>query len=129
MAVLLRSWEAAGAAVFHAVDCELLERALAKARRYLDPSVPIPRPDTHQQRGCARGWRWRGMNGSGAATRRWARDWRRPHIYSPAQVRVLLDIARTYPSPRAPLRPLTLYTMLAVGYCAGLRISESTRLS
>ena len=42
---------------------------------------------------------------------------------------MLLDIARTYPSPRAPLRPLTLYTMLVVGYCAGLRVSEIARLN
>jgi site-specific recombinase XerD len=127
--VMLRHWAAAGSTPFHAADCELLGRALAKAKRYLDPSVPISRPDPHPQRRFARGWRWRGMNGSGAATRRWARNWRRPHIYSPEQVRVLLDIARTYPSPRAPLRPLTLYMMLAVGYCAGLRISEIARLS
>jgi site-specific recombinase XerD len=110
VSVMLRHWAAAGSTPFHAADCELLGRALAKATRYLDPGVPIPRPDPHP-------------------LRRFARDWRWPHIYSPEQVRVLLDIARTYPSPRAPLRPLTLYTMLAVGYCAGLRISEIAGLS
>ena len=80
------------------------------------------------QRRFARGWHRRG-NGSGAARRRWAGDWRRPYIYKPEEVRVLLDIARTYPSPRARLRPLTLYTMMAVGYCAGLRVSEIARLN
>jgi integrase len=108
--VMLRYWAAAGATAFHAADCELLERALAKARRYLDPSVPVPRPRPHPHR-------------------QFAREWRRPYIYSPDEVRFLLDIARTYPSPHAPLRPLSLYTMLAVGYCAGLRISEIARLS
>lgn len=32
-------------------------------------------------------------------------------------------------SPRASLRPLTLYTMLAVVYCAGLPISEIAHLN
>jgi integrase len=108
--VMLQRWAAAGSTAFHAADCELLGRALAKAMRYLDPSVPVPRPDPHPQR-------------------QFAREWRRPYIYSREEVRVLLNIAHTYPSPRAPLRPLTLYTMLAVGYCAGLRISEIARLS
>ncbi|MFX5001607.1 tyrosine-type recombinase/integrase, partial [Acinetobacter baumannii] len=36
----------------------------------------------------------------------------------------MLDTARTYPSPDAPLRPLTLYTMIMLAYCAGLRRSE-----
>ena len=40
------------------------------------------------------------------------------------EVRLLLKTARHYPSPNAPLRPLTLYTMLVLGYCAGLRMGE-----
>jgi len=32
------------------------------------------------------------------------------------------------PSPRAPLRPLTAYTMLVLAYCAGLRLGELVRL-
>ena len=40
----------------------------------------------------------------------------------------MLDIARSYPSPRAPLRPLSIYTMLLLAYCAGLRRSELARL-
>jgi len=108
--VMLQHWAAARSTAFHAADCELLGRALARARRHLDPSVPVPRPDPLPRR-------------------RFARQWRRPYIYSAEEIRLLLDIARTYPSRRAPLRPLTLYTMLAVGYCAGLRISEIARLS
>ena len=34
-----------------------------------------------------------------------------------------------YPSPRAPLRPLSLYTMLVLAYCAGLRLGELARLN
>jgi integrase len=40
----------------------------------------------------------------------------------------MLDVARSYPSPRAPLRPLSVYTMLLLAYCAGLRRSELARL-
>jgi integrase/recombinase XerD len=57
-----------------------------------------------------------------------AKQWRKPHIYTPADVRHMLDIARSYPSPRAPLRPLSIYTMLLLAYCAGLRRSEVARL-
>jgi integrase len=109
VAVMLRRWAATRSTAYHAADCELLGRTLAKARRHLDPSVPLPRPDPRPQQQVAR-------------------QWRRPYIYSPKEVCLLLDIARAYPSPRAPLRPLTLYTMLVVGYCAGLRVGEIARL-
>lgn len=36
--------------------------------------------------------------------------------------------ARSYPSPRATLRPLSIYTMLLLAYCAGLRRGELARL-
>jgi integrase len=49
---------------------------------------------------------------------------RRPHIYTIEEVQRLLDAARRDPAPRAPLRSLTLYTMLALAYCAGLRLAE-----
>jgi integrase/recombinase XerD len=79
--------------VFHAVDCDLLGRALAEARLHVDSSAAIRRPVPHPQWRFARGWHRR-RNGSGAARRRWARDWRRPYIYKPEEVRALLDIAR-----------------------------------
>jgi integrase len=49
---------------------------------------------------------------------------RRPHIYTIEEVQRLLDAARRDPAPRAPLRSLTLYTMLVLAYCAGLRLAE-----
>lgn len=49
---------------------------------------------------------------------------RRPHIYTHEEVQRLLDAARRDPAPRAPLRSLTLYTMLVLAYCAGLRLAE-----
>ena len=48
----------------------------------------------------------------------------RPFIYSHEQIELLLKTARAYPGRRAPLRPLTLYTMSVVAYCAGLRLGE-----
>jgi len=48
----------------------------------------------------------------------------RPYIYSHEQIGLLLKTARTYPGRRASLRSLTLYTMLVVAYCAGLRLGE-----
>ena len=35
----------------------------------------------------------------------------------------------SFPSPRSPLRPRTLHTMLVLAYCAGLRIGEIVRLN
>ena len=53
---------------------------------------------------------------------------RHPYIYATEEVERLLETARRYPSPRAPLRPLTLYTMFALAYSAGLRLGEIVRL-
>src|SRR3981189_3189333 len=54
---------------------------------------------------------------------------RRPHIYSTEEVRQLLNAARRDPAPRAPLRLLTLYTILVLAYCAGLRLAEIVGLT
>lgn len=124
--IMLQRWATASSTPYHAAECELLSRALTRVTRYLDPSAPMWALDRDPRRRFAR--EWRGRSGSDAV-KRWARGWRRPYIYSPEQIRALLDIARTYPSPRAPLRPQALYTMLAVGYCAGLRVSEIARLT
>jgi len=48
----------------------------------------------------------------------------KPYIYSAEEIRLLLETAQSFPSPKAPLRPLTLYTMIALAYCAGLRVGE-----
>jgi site-specific recombinase XerD len=52
------------------------------------------------------------------------RSRRRPYIYSNEEICRLLETARRDPAPNAPLRPLTLYTMLVLAYCAGLRLAE-----
>ena len=109
VATMLEQWTAAKSTRQHAAECEKLKRALTKALRHLDPSVPPRRPDAWQQKEAER-------------------HYRKPHIYSPADVQRMLEIARSYPSPRAPLRPLSLRAMLLLAYCAGLRRSELARL-
>jgi integrase/recombinase XerD len=52
------------------------------------------------------------------------RSRRRLHIYTVEEVGRLLETARRDPAPYAPLRPLALYTMLVLAYCAGLRLGE-----
>lgn len=53
---------------------------------------------------------------------------RQPYIYTLAEVARLLETARRYASRRTPLHPLMLYTMLALAYCAGLRLAEIVNL-
>lgn len=110
VSVMLQHWSAARPSPNHVAECERLARILGKAQHHLDPSVELKRPDSRPQQQVAR-------------------QWRRPYIYSPEEIRRLLDIARTYPSPRAPLRPIGFYTMLVLAYCAGLRLGELARLN
>ncbi len=97
VSVMLQHWAAARPGANHAAECERLARALSKAQHHLDPNSKPRRPDPRPAQQVAR-------------------QWRRPHIYSPEEVRRLLDIARSYPSPRAPLRPISLYTMLVLSW-------------
>lgn len=107
---MLQHWSAARPTPNHQAECEKLARGLAKAQHHLDSSIELKRPDPRPGQQVAR-------------------QWRRPYIYSPEEVRRLLDIAQTYPSPRTPLRPISLYTMLVLAYCAGLRVGELARLN
>jgi integrase len=109
LTTMLEHWAAAKPTHQHAAECEKLKQALTKALRHLDPSVPPRRLDARPQKEAAR-------------------HFRKPHIYSPTDVQRMLEIARSYPSPRAPLRPLSAHTMLLLAYCAGLRRSELARL-
>ena len=107
--VMLEHWATAKATRNHPAECEKLKRVLAKILRHRDPSIPPRRPDPRPGKEVPK-------------------QWRKPHIYTPADVQHMLDIARSYPSPRAQLRPLSVYTMLLLAYCAGLRRSEVARL-
>ncbi|MBC2861730.1 tyrosine-type recombinase/integrase [Stappia sp. 28M-7] len=109
LGVILEHWSVAKTTRNHPNECEKLKRTLAKILRHQNPSIPPRRPDPRPGKEVAK-------------------HWRKPHIYTPADVRRMLDVARSYPSPRAPLRSLSLYTMLLLAYCAGLRRSELARL-
>ena len=52
----------------------------------------------------------------------------KPYIFSPEEIQRLLTTALSFSSPKAPLRPRTLYTMLVLAYCAGLRMGEIVHL-
>jgi integrase len=109
-AVLLQQWAAESPTLNHACECQQVGRGLAKAWQRFDPSVELPKLDRR-------------------LARQLAQQRRHPYIYTPQEVRHLLDTAREFPSPRSPLRPLTLYTMIVLAYCAGLRLGEFVRLT
>jgi len=109
---MLDHWAAAKSTRNHAAECENIKRVLAKIYRHRDPLIPlIPlrQPDPRLQKEVAQ-------------------LWRQSHIYSPADVRRMLDFARSCSSPRSPLRPLTVCSMLVPTYCAGSRRGELARL-
>jgi len=107
--VLVREWSNADPTPEHCWRCNQIGRVLSKALHRTDSTIEIIPFD-------------------GDLERRARQLHRRPYIYS-EEVRLLLETARSFPSPRASLRPLTLYTMLALSYCAGLRLGEIVHLN
>jgi len=85
-------------------------RVVARALQRKDPSVMVPRLDRHLEREVRR-------------------RQRRPHIFSSEEIQKLFQTALALPSPRAPLRPQSLHTMLVLAYCSGLRLGELVRLT
>jgi integrase/recombinase XerD len=110
LGVLVREWSAQRPTVQHAWQCLNAGRAIAKALRRHDPTIAIPAMDPR-------------------LTRQVHELRRRPYIFTQNEVRRLLDTALRLPSPKAPLRPLSAYTMLVLAYCAGLRVSEIVHLT
>lgn len=108
--VLIEAWRQAGTGLQHALESQQCGRILSKAWRRADPSVALGSIDADLER-------------------RVRERHRRPYIYTEDEVRQLLATARTFPSPLAPLRPLSLYTMLVLAYCAGLRLREIVNLT
>lgn len=84
-------------------------RMLTKALSRTDPSVKPMRVDNR-------------------LVREMIRERSRPYIYSREEIKLLLATASHWNVHRAPLRPLTLKTMIALAYGAGLRASEVVRL-
>lgn len=85
-------------------------RTISKAMHRFDPGVPVL------------------SIGDGVA-RAARQQHRSAHIYTDDEIQRILRSALSYPSPRSPLRPITLFTILALTYCAGLRGGEIVRIT
>ena len=91
-------------------DARKAGRVVSKAMHRLDPRVPVlPIGD-----GVARAAR---------------QNHRSAHLYTDQEVQRILQAALAYPSPKAPWRPIWLFTMLMLAYCAGLRAGEIGHLT
>lgn len=108
--VLIQAWADAGSGVHHTWEAQCCGRVISCALHRLDATTEILRVD-RQLRGQLR------------------QQHRRPYICTTEDIRRILDTARTFPSPKAPLRPLSLYTMVVLAACAGLRLGELARLT
>lgn len=91
------------------LDAQSAGRIVSKAMHRQDPQVPI----LPIGEGVARSAR---------------QDHRSAHLYTVEEVQRILQAALAYPSPKAPCRPMCLFTMLMLAYCAGLRGGEIVRL-
>jgi len=102
---LVERWGAAQPTPYRLLDAQRAGRVVSKAMHHLDPQVPVlPIGD-----GIARAAR---------------QSHRSAHVYTDEEVQRILNSALSYPSPKAPLRPIAIFTMLMLAYCAGLRGSE-----
>ena len=110
LTVLIREWTCAGSTPQHTLECHLTGRLLSKALSRTDPMTEtIP---------------WDKRIAQEARKRH-----RQPYLFSEQEIRSLLETALRLPSPKSPLRPQSVHTMLVLGYCAGLRIGEIVRLN
>jgi integrase/recombinase XerD len=106
---LIEHWSKAQPSPSHLYDARKAGRIVSKAMHRIDPRVPVL------------------VIGDGVA--RAARQHNRTaHLYTDEEVRRILQAALEYPSPKAPWRPVSLFTMLMLAYCAGLRSAEIVRL-
>ncbi len=107
---IIQEWMQTNPSPQYALHCMRVARALSKALARINPlhkGVP---------------WdRW--------IARRAVQHYRRPYILSESEICRILQVALSFPSPRSPLRPHTIYTMLVLAYCAGLRLGEIVRLN
>lgn len=110
LTVLIREWTNAGSTPQHAYECHATGRSLSKALSRIDPTVEDIAWDSRISRDARL-------------------QYRRPYIFSEPEICALLGAAMSFPSPRSPLRPPTVRTMLVLAYCAGLRIGELVRLN
>jgi hypothetical protein len=106
LAELVEHWSEEEPSPYHLFEARRAGRTVSKAMHRIDPRVPIL------------------SIGDGVA--RSARQQERsPYIYTDEEIQRVLQAALLYPSPKAPWRPVTLFTMLVLAYCAGLRGARS----
>ncbi len=106
---LVEHWNEERPSAARLFDARKAGRIVSKAMHRLNPSVPVL------------------AIGDGVA--RAARQHQRcAHLYTDEEVRRILQAALEYPSPKAPWRPVSLFTMLMLAYCAGLRGGEIVRM-
>jgi integrase/recombinase XerD len=108
--VLIQAWANDGTSLHHVWEAQVCGRVISTALRRLDGTTEVLRVD-HQ------------------LARRIRQQHRRPYIYTTADLGRILNTAQTFPSPHAPLRPLSLYLMVILAACAGLRLGELARLT
>lgn len=107
---LVEVWSNSDPTPNHLFEAWKVRRLLSKAMHRLDPSVPIFSPRAN-------------------LCHLTSPQERQPHVYSDEDIKRLLLTALSFPSPKASLRPLCLYTMLMLAYCAGLRVREVAALT
>jgi len=106
---LTEAWQASRPGLRHRLVAQRCGRALSQTLHRRDETVPILPIEV-------------GLN------RRVVEAERKPHVYTEREIVRLFAAARTFRARGAPLRPLMTYTMLALAYCAGLRIGELAAL-
>jgi integrase len=110
LTVVIREWSNARSTAQHASECHETGRALSRALLRIDPTAELIPWDKRIHRNARKGYR-------------------QPYVFSEREIHAILEAAQSFPSPRCPLRPQTLYTMLVLAYCCGLRIGEIARLN
>ena len=108
--VLLAAWRSTSPGVHHALRVQQCGRTLARTLRRHDMTTVVPSIEV-------------------GLRRRVKQEERKPHVFTAADIERLFAAARTFPSARAPLRPLVLEAMLTLAYCAGLRVGEIVALT
>lgn len=108
--VLLAAWRSSCPGVRHALRVQQCGRALSQALHRRDPTTSVLSIDAGLQR-------------------RVVQEERKPYLFTEAEVERLFEAARTFPSSKAPLRPIALVAMLTLAYCAGLRVGELASLT
>ena len=107
---LIEHWSESDPSPYHLCEAQKVGRLLSKAMHRLDPNVAI-------------------LSVGVDVRQRASQQQRQPHLYTDEEIQRLLQAALSFPSPMAPLRPLSLYTMLMLAYCAGMRVSEIVALT